>query len=38
MLSSLLWRPLPVLAWYGSMAGVMNATAKRIVLPTFPRA
>ncbi|MET3806319.1 succinate-acetate transporter protein [Nakamurella sp. UYEF19] len=26
------------LAWYGSMAGVMNATAKRLVLPTFPRA
>ena len=24
-------------AWYGSMAGVMNATAKRIVLPVFPR-
>jgi succinate-acetate transporter protein len=24
-------------AWYGSMAGVMNATAKRVVLPTFPR-
>lgn len=27
-----------VLAWYGSMAGVMNATAKRIILPIFPRA
>ncbi len=26
-----------LLAWYGSMAGVMNATAKRIVLPTYPR-
>ncbi|MDP9094330.1 MAG: acetate uptake transporter [Actinomycetota bacterium] len=25
------------LAWYGSLAGVMNATAKRIVFPTFPR-
>lgn len=24
-------------AWYGSMAGVMNATAKRTVLPVFPR-
>ena len=27
-----------VLAWYGSMAGVLNSTAKRVVLPTFPRA
>ncbi|WP_222618222.1 acetate uptake transporter [Nakamurella sp. PAMC28650] len=27
-----------LLGWYGSMAGVMNATAKRVVLPTFPRA
>jgi len=26
-----------VLAWYGSMAGVMNATAKHSVLPVFPR-
>jgi succinate-acetate transporter protein len=26
-----------VLAWYGSMAGVMNATAKHVVLPVFPR-
>jgi succinate-acetate transporter protein len=26
-----------VLAWYGSLAGVMNATAKRVVFPTFPR-
>jgi succinate-acetate transporter protein len=25
------------LAWYGSLAGVMNATAKRVVFPTFPR-
>lgn len=25
------------IAWYGSMAGVMNATAKRAVLPVFPR-
>jgi succinate-acetate transporter protein len=25
------------LAWYGSLAGVMNATAKRIVFPTWPR-
>ena len=24
-------------AWYGSFAGVMNATAKRVVLPVFPR-
>jgi succinate-acetate transporter protein len=24
-------------AWYGSMAGVMNATVKRVVLPVFPR-
>jgi len=24
-------------AWYASCAGVMNATAKRIVLPTWPR-
>lgn len=27
-----------ILGWYGSMAGVMNATAKRVVLPVFPRA
>jgi len=26
-----------VLAWYGSMAGVMNATAKHSVMPVFPR-
>jgi uncharacterized protein len=26
-----------VVAWYGSLAGVMNATAKRVVFPTFPR-
>lgn len=25
-------------AWYGSFAGVMNATAKKVVLPVFPRA
>jgi CheY-like chemotaxis protein len=25
------------LAWYGSLAAVMNATAKRVVFPTFPR-
>lgn len=25
------------LAWYGSLAGVMNATARRVVFPTFPR-
>ncbi len=24
-------------AWYASLAGVMNATAKRVVFPTFPR-
>jgi mannitol-specific phosphotransferase system IIBC component len=24
-------------AWYASCAGVMNGTAKRIVLPTWPR-
>ena len=24
-------------AWYGSLAGVMNATAKKVVLPVFPR-
>ncbi|MCU1658382.1 MAG: hypothetical protein JWO57_3038 [Pseudonocardiales bacterium] len=24
-------------AWYGSLAGVMNATARRVVFPTFPR-
>ena len=24
-------------AWYASFAGVMNATAKRVVLPTWPR-
>jgi succinate-acetate transporter protein len=27
-----------VVAWYTSFAGVLNATAKRSVLPTFPRA
>jgi succinate-acetate transporter protein len=27
-----------VLAWYASFAVVVNATAKRVVLPTFPRA
>lgn len=26
------------LAWYGSFAGVANATSKRTVLPVFPRA
>jgi len=26
-----------VLAWYGSMAGVLNETAKHTVLPVFPR-
>jgi len=26
-----------VLAWYGSFAGVTNATFKRVVLPVFPR-
>jgi hypothetical protein len=26
-----------VLAWYASFAGVFNATAKRAVMPTFPR-
>jgi len=26
-----------VLAWYASFAGVFNSTAKRAVLPTFPR-
>jgi uncharacterized protein len=26
-----------VLAWYASLAGVMNDTAKRVVFPTFPR-
>lgn len=26
-----------ILAWYASLAGVMNATAKRVVFPTFPR-
>lgn len=26
-----------ILAWYGSLAGVTNATAKRVVFPTFPR-
>ncbi|SDX58830.1 hypothetical protein SAMN05661080_00474 [Modestobacter sp. DSM 44400] len=26
-----------VLAWYASFAGVLNSTAKRVVLPTFPR-
>jgi succinate-acetate transporter protein len=25
-------------AWYGSFAGVFNSTAKRAVMPTFPRA
>jgi len=27
-----------VVAWYASFAGVLNATTKRVVLPTFPRA
>jgi hypothetical protein len=27
-----------VVAWYASFAGVFNATAKRTVMPTFPRA
>jgi succinate-acetate transporter protein len=26
-----------LLAWYGSLAGVMNATAGRVVFPVFPR-
>jgi len=26
-----------LVAWYGSLAGVMNATAKRVVFPTLPR-
>jgi uncharacterized protein len=26
-----------LLAWYGSLAGVMNATAKRVVFPVFTR-
>jgi succinate-acetate transporter protein len=26
------------LAWYGSFAGVANATSKRTMLPVFPRA
>ncbi|PZS17269.1 MAG: hypothetical protein DLM57_08750 [Pseudonocardiales bacterium] len=26
-----------VVAWYASLAGVMNDTAKRVVFPTFPR-
>ncbi len=26
-----------LLAWYGSLAGVMNATAKKVVFPVFPR-
>jgi succinate-acetate transporter protein len=26
-----------VVAWYTSLAGVFNATAKRAALPTFPR-
>ncbi len=26
-----------VVAWYGSLAGVMNATARRVVFPTFAR-
>ena len=26
-----------LIAWYGSMAGVMNATVKRALLPVFPR-
>jgi uncharacterized protein len=25
------------LAWYASFAGVLNSTAKRVILPTFPR-
>ncbi|MDQ2837499.1 MAG: acetate uptake transporter [Actinomycetota bacterium] len=25
-----------LLAWYASMAGVMNATARRIIMPVFP--
>jgi uncharacterized protein len=27
-----------VAAWYASFAGVFNSTAKRVVMPTFPRA
>jgi len=27
-----------IVAWYASLAGVFNSTAKRAVLPTFPRA
>jgi succinate-acetate transporter protein len=26
-----------LLAWYGSLAGVANATAKKVVFPVFPR-
>jgi succinate-acetate transporter protein len=26
-----------LVAWYGSFAGVMNNTAKRVILPTWPR-
>jgi len=26
-----------IAAWYAALAGVMNATAKRVVFPTFPR-
>ena len=26
-----------ILAWYGSMAGVVNSTFKKVVLPVFPR-
>ena len=26
-----------LVAWYGSFAGVLNGTAKRVVLPTWPR-
>ena len=26
-----------LVAWYGSFAGVLNGTAKRIVMPTWPR-
>lgn len=26
-----------LVAWYGSFAGVMNGTAKRVILPTWPR-
>jgi uncharacterized protein len=27
-----------LLAWYASFAAVLNAVAKRVVLPVFPRA